>query len=152
MLVLTVFVCAGLIAGALAAGVTAFVNRDPAHVSHGPVHAVAGATRRSIERHILSERVTEIYQAANGREAMELFERYRPEFVTMDLTMPEMDGLTCISRMMALKPDTRLMVISALGDAETAIEAVERGANEYVVKPFSAEELNLALANLVAGA
>ena len=53
--------------------------------------------------------------------------------------------------MMALKPDTRLMVISALGDAETAIEAVERGANEYVVKPFSPEDLNLALANLVTG-
>ena len=83
---------------------------------------------------------------------MELFERYRPEFVTMDLTMPEMDGLTCISKMMALKPDTRLMVISALGDATTAIEAVERGANEYVVKPFSAEDLNLALANLIAEA
>lgn len=111
----------------------------------------SSTVRRSIERHILSERVTEIYQAANGREAMELFERYRPEFVTMDLTMPEMDGLTCITRMMTLKPDTRLMVISALGDAETAIEAVERGANEYVVKPFSAEDLNLALANLVAG-
>ena len=110
----------------------------------------SSTVRRSIERHILSDRVTEIYQAANGREAMELFERYRPEFVTMDLTMPEMDGLTCISKMMALKPDTRLMVISALGDAETAIEAVERGANEYVVKPFSAEDLNLALANLIA--
>jgi two-component system, chemotaxis family, chemotaxis protein CheY len=112
----------------------------------------SSTVRRSIERHILSDRVTEIYQAANGREALELFERYRPEFVTMDLTMPEMDGLTCISRMMALKPDTRLMVISALGDAETAIEAVERGANEYVVKPFSAKDLNLALANLVADA
>jgi len=111
----------------------------------------SSTVRRSIERHIFSERVTEIYQAANGREAMELFERYRPEFVTMDLTMPEMDGLTCISKMMTLKPDTRLMVISALGDAETAIEAVERGANEYVVKPFSAEDLNLALDNLVAG-
>lgn len=112
----------------------------------------SSTVRRSIERHILSNRVTEIYQAANGREAMELFERYRPEFVTMDLTMPEMDGLTCISKMMALKPDTRLMVISALGDATTAIEAVERGANEYVVKPFSAEDLNLALANLIAEA
>ena len=111
----------------------------------------SSTVRRSIERHILSDRVTEIYQAANGREALELFERYRPEFVTMDLTMPEMDGLTCISKMMALRPDTRLMVISALGDAETAIEAVERGANEYVIKPFSAEDLNLALANLVAG-
>ena len=112
----------------------------------------SSTVRRSIERHILSDRVTEIYQAADGRQAMELFERYRPEFVTMDLTMPEMDGLTCISKMMALKPDTRLMVISALGDAETAIEAVERGANEYVVKPFSAEDLNLALANLIAEA
>ena len=111
----------------------------------------SSTVRRSIERHIFSNRVTEIYQAANGREAMELFKRHRPEFVTMDLTMPEMDGLTCISRMMALKPDTRLMVISALGDAETAIEAVERGANEYVIKPFSPEDLNLALANLVAG-
>lgn len=111
----------------------------------------SSTVRRSIERHILSDRVTEIYQAANGREGLEIFERFLPEFVTMDLTMPEMDGLTCISRMMALKPDTRLMVISALGDAETAIEAVERGANEYVVKPFSAEELNLALSNLVAG-
>ena len=110
----------------------------------------SSTVRRSIERHIFSNRVTEIYQAANGREAMELFERHRPEFVTMDLTMPEMDGLTCISKMMALKPDTRLMVISALGDAETAIEAVERGANEYVIKPFSPEDLNLALANLVA--
>ena len=110
----------------------------------------SSTVRRSIERHIFSNRVTEIYQAANGREAMELFERYRPEFVTLDLTMPEMDGLTCISKMMALKPDTRLMVISALCDAETAIEAVERGANEYVVKPFSPEDLNLALANLIA--
>jgi two-component system chemotaxis response regulator CheY len=112
----------------------------------------SSTVRRTIERHILSDRVTKIYQAANGREAMELFERYRPEFVTMDLTMPEMDGLTCISKMMALKPDTRLMVISALGDATTAIEAVERGANEYVVKPFSAEDLNLALANLISEA
>jgi two-component system chemotaxis response regulator CheY len=112
----------------------------------------SSTVRRSIERHILSDRVTKIYQAANGREAMELFERYRPEFVTMDLTMPEMDGLTCISKIMALKPDTRLMVISALGDAATAIEAVERGANEYVVKPFSAEDLNLALANLISEA
>ena len=112
----------------------------------------SSTVRRSIERHIFSNRVTEVYQAANGREAMELFERHRPEYVTMDLTMPGMDGLTCISKMMALKPDTRLMVISALGDAETAIEAVERGANEYVVKPFSPEDLNLALANLVAGA
>lgn len=105
--------------------------------------------RRTIERHILSERISQVHQASNGREALELFRLHRPDFVTMDITMPEMDGLTCISEMMAIKPDTRLMVISALGDAATAIEAVERGANEYVVKPFSIEDLNTALANLL---
>jgi two-component system chemotaxis response regulator CheY len=106
--------------------------------------------RRTIERHIFSERISQVHQAGNGREALELFRVHQPDFVTMDITMPEMDGLTCISEMMAIKPDTRLMVISALGDAATAIEAVERGANEYVVKPFSIEDLNSALSNLLA--
>ena len=105
--------------------------------------------RRTIERQIDSELITEIFQAGNGREALELFERHLPEFVTMDITMPEMDGLTCVSKMMTINPTTRLMVISALGDAETAIEAVERGANEYVFKPFSADDLNTALSNLL---
>ncbi len=107
--------------------------------------------RRTIERQLRSDSITEVIQAGNGREALALFERHQPDFVTMDITMPEMDGLTCVSRMMAVKPDARIMVISALGDAETAIEAVERGANEYVFKPFSADELNLALSNLIGG-
>lgn len=105
--------------------------------------------RKTIERQISRDRITEIYQARNGREAIEMFERHRPELVTMDITMPEMDGLTCVSRIMALQPKTRLMVISALGDAETAIEAVERGANEYVFKPFTANDLNAAFRNLM---
>ncbi len=105
--------------------------------------------RRTIERHILSDHIDEVYQAANGRQALEMFRQHLPDFVTMDITMPEMDGLTCITEMMAIKPDTRLMVISALGDAATAIEAVERGANEYVTKPFSVEDINTALDNLL---
>lgn len=109
----------------------------------------SGIIRRAIERRIFSQRVTEVRQAGNGREALETFRAFQPDFVTMDITMPEMDGLTCITEMMAIKPDTRLMVISALGDAATAIEAVERGANEYVVKPFSNEELNTAISNLL---
>ncbi len=105
--------------------------------------------RRAIERQLEWEQITEVYHAGNGREAIDIFRRHRPDFVTMDITMPEMDGLACVSRIMEMKPDTRLMVISALGDAETAIEAVERGANEYVLKPFTAQELNTALRNLL---
>lgn len=106
--------------------------------------------RRSIQRQLDTSQITEIFQAANGREALELFREHLPEFVTMDITMPEIDGLSCVLEMMRIQPETRLMIISALGDAETAIEAVERGANEYVTKPFTAEELNQALRNLIA--
>lgn len=106
--------------------------------------------RRSIQRQLDKSQISEILQAGNGREALELFREHLPDFVTMDITMPEIDGLSCVVEMMRIKPDTRLMIISALGDAETAIEAVERGANEYVTKPFTAEELNLALRNLIA--
>jgi two-component system, chemotaxis family, chemotaxis protein CheY len=105
--------------------------------------------RRTIERQLELGGINEVLQAGNGREAIELFRRHLPDFVTMDITMPEVDGLTCVTEIMAIKPDTKLMVISALGDSETAIEAVERGANEYVYKPFSAEDLNTALRNLL---
>ena len=63
---------------------------------------------------------------------MELFERYRPEYVTMDLTMPVMDGLTCISRMMTLSRTHRLMG-SRPGRRRDRHRGGERGANEYVV-------------------
>jgi two-component system chemotaxis response regulator CheY len=109
----------------------------------------SGIVRRTIERQIDPQGITEIFHASNGFEALEMFRRYLPDLVTMDITMPGMDGLTCVTRMMKEKPDTRLMVISALGDAETAIEAVERGANEYIFKPFTAEELNVAIKNLL---
>jgi two-component system chemotaxis response regulator CheY len=108
----------------------------------------SSVVRRSIERQLKMPKISTILQAANGREAIEMFLEHRPDFVTMDITMPEMDGLTCVSKIMAIQPETRIMVISALGDAETAIEAVERGANEYVFKPFSESELNQALRNL----
>ncbi len=109
----------------------------------------SSVVRRSIERQLKMPKISTILQAANGREAIEMFLEHRPDFVTMDITMPEMDGLTCVSKIMAIQPETRIMVISALGDAETAIEAVERGANEYVFKPFSESELNQALRNLI---
>jgi two-component system chemotaxis response regulator CheY len=111
----------------------------------------SGIVRRTIERQIELQAlgITEIFHASNGFEALDMFRRYLPDLVTMDITMPGMDGLTCVSRMIKEKPDTKLMVISALGDAETAIEAVERGANEYIFKPFTSEELNNALKSLL---
>jgi two-component system chemotaxis response regulator CheY len=83
--------------------------------------------------------------AKNGREAMRLARATRPEVVTMDLTMPEMDGIECIQEMLKFDPNINILVVSALSDKSTAIEALKLGARGFVAKPFSDEELQIAL-------
>ena len=105
--------------------------------------------RRRIERSQQIERLQVVGSAANGREALELFERTDPDVVTMDLTMPEMDGIDCVERLVALKPALLILVISALADKATAVEAISRGANGFLCKPFTERELNEALTELL---
>jgi two-component system chemotaxis response regulator CheY len=66
----------------------------------------------------------------------------------MDLTMPEMDGLPCIASIMAILPQTNILVVSALNDKATAIQALKLGARGFVGKPFSDDELQMALLEL----
>ncbi len=105
--------------------------------------------RRRIER---SQRLGEIEvvgTASNGIEALELARRTDPDLVTMDLTMPQMDGIECISRLIELKPSMRILVISALADKATAVQAMEQGANGFLHKPFTDRQLNDAIAELI---
>ncbi len=83
--------------------------------------------------------------AKNGREALLLARATRPEVVTMDLTMPEMDGIECIQQMLKFDPHINILVVSALSDKSTAIEALKLGARGFVAKPFTDEELQIAL-------
>jgi len=87
--------------------------------------------------------------AGNGEEALELFSKTDPDVVTMDLTMPRMDGIECIGRLVALKPSIRILVVSALADKATAVEAMEKGANGFLNKPFTDRQLNEAIAELM---
>ena len=105
--------------------------------------------RRRIERSQQIDRLRVVGAAANGREALELFERTDPDVVTMDLTMPEMDGIECVERLVALKPELLILVVSALADKSTAVEAIAKGANGFLCKPFSDRQLNDALAELL---
>ena len=73
----------------------------------------------------------------------------RRDVVTMDLTMPRMDGIECISHLVALKPEVRILVVSALADKATAVEAMEKGANGFLNKPFTDRQLNEAIAELM---
>ncbi len=87
--------------------------------------------------------------APNGEKALQLFRETRPQVVTMDLTMPEMDGIECIRKLHALDPAVRILVVSALADKATAIQALKEGAQGFLCKPFTADELTEAIGELL---
>jgi two-component system, chemotaxis family, chemotaxis protein CheY len=105
--------------------------------------------RRRIERSQQFQELQLVGTAGNGVEALELFKKTDPDVVTMDLTMPQMDGIECIGRLVTLKPAVRILVISALADKATAVEAMEKGANGFLNKPFTDRQLNEAIAELL---
>ncbi|MFT3905521.1 MAG: response regulator [Steroidobacteraceae bacterium] len=106
--------------------------------------------RKRIERIQEIPEIEVVGSASNGHEALDLHERARPDIVTMDLTMPEMDGIECVEKLVERDPDIRILVISALADKATAIEALEKGASGFLCKPFTERQLNDALIKLIA--
>ena len=108
--------------------------------------------RRRIERSQQFEELEVVGTAGNGYEAIELFRKTDPDVVTMDITMPRMDGIECIEKLVSLKPAVRILVISALADKDTAVEAMEKGANGFLNKPFTDRQLNEAIAELLRSA
>lgn len=108
--------------------------------------------RRKIERDLKIERLQVIATAPNGRLAVEAFRKEPADVVTMDITMPEMDGIECVEKLVAIKPDVLILIISALSDKATAIEALKRGANGFLCKPFTDRDLTEALEELLRGA
>jgi two-component system chemotaxis response regulator CheY len=105
--------------------------------------------RRRIERSQQFEELELVGTACNGLEAIEMFRKMDPDVVTMDLTMPQMDGIECIENIVKIKPAVRILVISALADKATAVEAMEKGANGFLNKPFTDRQLNEAIAELI---
>lgn len=108
--------------------------------------------RRRIERGQRIEGLEVVGTASNGVEALSLFVALDPDVVTMDITMPQMDGIECVERMVDLKPGVLILVVSALADKATAVEAMEKGANGFLNKPFTDRQLNDALLELLGGA
>lgn len=87
--------------------------------------------------------------AADGLEAIEMAHVHRPSFVTMDLTMPRMDGPTCLDALRTVLPQARILVVSALSDRATALKAMTRGAHGFLLKPFSDEQIVASLEELM---
>ncbi len=86
-----------------------------------------------------------VAKASNGKVGICYLNLYQPDIVTMDLTMPEMDGIACIEKMQQEQPGIDILVVSALSDKATGIEALTKGARGFLCKPFTDEELVSAL-------
>jgi two-component system chemotaxis response regulator CheY len=104
--------------------------------------------RNAIQRSVDAGAISAVYRAEDGEEAVTIFERERPELVTMDLTLPRLDGLGAIRRIRTIAPSASILVISALNSHKTAMEAIALGACGFLTKPFTAREIAEALDHL----
>ena len=101
-------------------------------------------------RHLLKKLLTEAGfeiagEAADGEEAVAKYEELRPDLVTMDVVMPALDGLGALARIRDLDPDAKVIMVSAVDQRESLLEAVRSGATDYVVKPFDAKRVAAAV-------
>ncbi|MGM0437986.1 MAG: response regulator [Bacillota bacterium] len=99
-------------------------------------------------KNILKDKYEIVGEAENGIEAVEMYKEEKPDYVTMDITMPEMDGLEAIKAIMDIDPDAQIVVCSAMGQQKMVIQAIDAGAKDFIVKPFKDERVINALANL----
>ncbi|MDU6249957.1 MAG: response regulator [Paeniclostridium sordellii] len=108
----------------------------------------AAFMRMSI-RKMLEENGFEIVgEAENGLMAIEKYQELQPEVVTMDITMPEMDGLEALRQIKKIDPAASIVMVSALGQEARMKEAIIYGAKGFIVKPFKEEIIVSALAKL----
>ena len=97
--------------------------------------------RTPIENHLKDYDLEIVGKASNGQEALEMVRKFRPDVVSLDITMPKMDGLECLEQIMKIAPHTKVMIITALSDKMTGLEALKRGAREYLYKPVTHQKL-----------
>ena len=97
--------------------------------------------RRAIERYSSGLGLEVVARAKDGEEALRAFRAQRPELITLDITMPKMDGLATLKQIMTEAPSTRVLVITALSDSATGIKALKMGAKGFMNKPFDESEL-----------
>jgi len=83
--------------------------------------------------------------APNGEKAVELAYEHQPDIAILDINMPRMDGLTAYEKMLETQPDLACIIISAERDSQTLRNAMSLGAREYLIKPFTVDELNIAV-------
>jgi len=99
---------------------------------------------------LLTEAGHTVVEAENGRLAVETYLRERPDGVLMDITMPEMDGLEALVAIRAQDPNARVVMLTAMGQQSIVMDAIKRGARDFIVKPFAPDRVLAAVGKLIA--
>lgn len=88
-------------------------------------------------------------EAQNGAEAVRLYNSLKPDLVTMDITMPEMDGLAALKAIRDGDPNARVVMVTAMGQKNLVVEAIQGGAKDFIVKPFQPDRVIEAVKKLI---
>lgn len=80
-------------------------------------------------------------EAENGAQAIEKYKELEPDLVTMDITMPEMDGITALKEIRQMDSEAKVIMCSAMGQQAMVIDAIQAGAKDFIVKPFQADRV-----------
>jgi two-component system chemotaxis response regulator CheY len=100
------------------------------------------AFMRMMIKDILSKNGFEVVgEAADGNQAIEKYRELQPDLVTMDITMPEMDGITALKEIRQINPNAKVIMCSAMGQQAMVIDAIQAGAKDFIVKPFQSERV-----------
>ena len=100
------------------------------------------AFMRMMIKNVLTQNGYEVAgEASNGQEALVLYEKVKPDLVTLDITMPEMDGIQTLKELLKIDPSANIIMVTAMGQQQLVIEAIQVGAKDFVVKPFQPDRL-----------
>lgn len=109
------------------------------------------AFMRMMIKNIVSKNGYEVVgEAENGKVALELYQQYKPDLVTMDITMPEMSGIEGVKAIRSIDPKANIIMCSAMGQQAMVMEAIQAGAKDFIVKPFQQDRILQAIERVLA--
>ncbi len=88
-------------------------------------------------------------EAGNGKEAVEEYLKVKPDLVTMDIIMPEVGGIDAVKEIIRLDKNAKILMVSAMGQQQLVVEAIQAGAKDFIVKPFEASRVLSAVERLL---
>lgn len=105
--------------------------------------------RTVLKKMLVEAEFNVVGEAGNGLQAIEMAEMLQPDIIILDITMPEMDGIEAIDKILEVSPNTRIIMCSAMGQHSKVLEALKRGAKDFIVKPFEKTRVLEAIYNVM---